>query len=128
MLQPMCRYRVLNSFESHACNLRPALWFHRFALLWSPCIEALAAALEHCSHQAWPLVLEQLTTAQASFLAGSSATAGGRLGSRPREVAEAPQDPQLLEELTKAMHSGDADENGGCTDAAVRLGNLLKVG
>lgn len=103
---------------------------HRFALLWTPSIQALAAALEHCSQQAWPLVLEQLTTIQASFLAGSSsaAPAGSRGGSRPREVAAAPQTPQLFEELRRVMHSGDADQNGGCTDAAVRLGNLLKVG
>lgn len=36
--------------------------------------------------------------------------------------------PQLFSELRKAMCSGDADQNGGCTDAAVCLANILKVG
>lgn len=103
---------------------------NRFSLLWNPCIEALAAALQHCSQQAWPLVLAQLTTAQASFLAGSSASAtasrgGGSWVSKEAGPAEV---PQLFGELRKAMCSGDADQNGGCTDAAVRLANILKVG
>lgn len=101
----------------------------RFSLLWSPCIEALAAALEHCSQHSWPLLLAQLTTAQASFLAGSSssATAGHGGGRGPSEPDPA-ELPQLFDELRRAMCSGDADQNGGCTDAAVRLANILKVG
>ena len=103
---------------------------NRFSLLWNPCIDALAAAVEHCSQQAWPLVLAQLTTAQASFLAGSSssATAGRGVGSRVDEQADSGAVLQLFGELKKAMCSGDADQNGGCTDAAVRLANILKVG
>ena len=102
----------------------------RFSLLWNPCIEALAAALEHCSQQSWPLVLAQLTTAQASFLAGSSfsATASRGGGSQASEQAHPGEVPHLFGELRKAMCSGDADHNGGCTDAAVRLANILKVG
>ena len=34
----------------------------------------------------------------------------------------------MCSELRKAMCSGDADQNGGCTDAAVCLANILKVG
>lgn len=98
-------------------------------MLWKPCIEALAAALEHCSEQSWPLVLAQLTTAQNSFLAGSnsSATASRASGSRASEQADPGEVPQLFSELRRAMCSGDADQNGGCTDAAVRLANILKV-
>lgn len=103
---------------------------NRFSLLWNPCIEALAAALQHCSQHSWPLLLAQLTTAQASFLAGSSssATAGRGSGRGPREQSDPAEVPQLFGELRRAMCSGDADQNGGCTDAAVRLANILKVG
>ena len=102
----------------------------RFSLLWNPCIETLAAALEHCSLESWPLLLAQLTTAQASFLSGSgfSATAGGNGGSRLSQHPDPGGVPQLFVELRKAMCSGDANQNGGCTDAAVRLANILKVG
>ena len=101
----------------------------RFSLLWKPCIEALATALEHTGQQAWPLVLEQLTTAQASFLAGSSsaATADSSSGGQAHEPHSSAEPPQLMLELGKAMHSGDAEQSGGCTDAAVRLANMLKV-
>lgn len=99
--------------------------------MWNPCIEALAAALQYCSQQAWPLLLEQLTIAQTDFLAGTNtaATAGGSNGSHGQltHSSDSPEVPQLLGELQKAMHSGDADQNGGCTDASVRLGNILKV-
>lgn len=103
---------------------------NRFSLLWNPCIEALAAALEHCSQHSWPLLLAQLATAQASFLAGSnaSATAGRGGGRGPSEQSDSAEVPQLFGELRRAMCSGDADQNGGCTDAAVRLANILKVG
>lgn len=102
---------------------------NRFSLLWYPCIEALAAALEHCSQHSWPLLLAQLTAAQASFLAGSSAfaTAGRGGGRGPSEQSDSAEVPQLFGELRRAMCSGDADQNGGCTDAAVRLANILKV-
>lgn len=75
------------------------------------------------------MLLDQLTTAQASFLAGSSsaATAGSGGGSRHNEQADPAEVPQLFVELRKAMCSGDVDQNGGCTDAAVRLANTLKV-
>lgn len=103
----------------------------RFSLLWTPCVEALAAALEHTSQKSWPLVLEQLTTAQASFLSGShtAATAGGNGGSGGRfpETQDSAEVPQLYGELRKAMCAGDVNQNGGCTDAGVRLGNILKV-
>ena len=101
----------------------------RFSLLWAPCVEALAAALQHSSQQAWPLVLHQLTTAQATFLSGShtAPTTGGSGGGHFSEPQDTAQVPQLYSELSKAMHGGDVDQNGGCTDAAVRLGNMLKA-
>ena len=35
--------------------------------------------------------------------------------------------PRLDAMLSKAMHCGSAEQSGGCTDAAVRLTNILKV-
>lgn len=98
----------------------------RFSRLWMPCVETLAAALEHSTQQAWPLLLDQLTSAQASFLSGRHA---------PAVVTEAySQAPQGLSELpcvdaelSRAMQSGEAEQTGGCTDAAVRLTHVLKV-
>lgn len=97
----------------------------RFSLLWPPCLDALAAALEHSSQQSWPLVLEQLTTAQDSFLSGTSSN--GSSSSRFPEAQDSAEVPQLYGELDKAMRAGGVDQSGGCTDAAVRLGNMLKV-
>jgi U3 small nucleolar RNA-associated protein 20 len=97
----------------------------RFSLLWPPCIEALAAALDHSSHHSWPLVLQQLTTAQNSFLSGAASGGGG--GSRFPEAQDSAEVPQLSAELSKAMHGGEVEQSGGCTDAAMRLGNMLKV-
>ena len=97
----------------------------RFSLLWPPCIEALAAALDHSSHHSWPLVLQQLTTAQNSFLSGAASGGGG--GTRFPEAQDSGEVPQLSAELSKAMHGGDVEQSGGCTDAAMRLGNMLKV-
>ncbi|KAL0044331.1 hypothetical protein WJX82_000142 [Trebouxia sp. C0006] len=97
----------------------------RFSLLWPPCIEALAAALDHSSHQSWPLVLQQLTTAQNSFLSGAASGGGG--GSRFPEAQDSAEVPQLSAELSKAMHGGEVEQSGGCTDAAMRLGNMLKA-
>ena len=100
----------------------------RFALLWPPCTEALATALEHSPEASWPLVSEQLTTAQGAFLSGTpGAATAGRSSGQPAEAQDSAEMPQLQAELAKAMSSGDADRNGGCTDAAVRLGNVLKV-
>ena len=42
-------------------------------------------------------------------------------------VHDSPQMPGLQIELQKAMHSGNVEQTGGCTDAAVRLTNVLKV-
>lgn len=95
----------------------------RFSRLWTPCVEALAAALEFSTQQAWPVLLDQLTTAQHSFLSGRH-TAVADTGNAVHGLA---QMPGLQAELHKAMHGGNVEQTGGCTDAAVRLTNVLKV-
>ncbi|KAL0018407.1 hypothetical protein WJX79_009395 [Trebouxia sp. C0005] len=97
----------------------------RFSLLWPPCIEALAAALDHSSHHSWPLVLQQLTTAQNSFLSGAASGGGG--GSGFPETQGSGEVGQLSAELSKAMRGGEVQQSGGCTDAAMRLSNMLKA-
>ena len=88
-----------------------------------PCIEALAAALEFSMQQTWPVVLEQLTTAQWSFLLGRP-----RHAQTPAQLVNAFHEmPQLAAELNKALQSGTVEQAGGCTDTAVRLTNVLKV-
>ncbi|KAL0035339.1 hypothetical protein WJX77_001780 [Trebouxia sp. C0004] len=97
----------------------------RFSLLWPPCIEALAAALDHSSQHSWPLILQQLTTAQSSFLSGAASGGGG--DSRFPEAQGSGEVPQLSAELSKAMRGGEVEQSGGCTDAGMRLGNMLKA-
>ena len=86
-----------------------------------PCVEALAAALEFSMQQTWPVVLDQLTTAQSAFLLGRHAENGAQ------QMHALDEMPQLAVELSKALQSGSVEQAGGCTDTAVRLTNLLKV-
>ena len=97
--------------------------YSRFSRLWTPCVEALAAALEFSTPQAWPVLLDQLITAQHSFLSGRH-TPVADTGNAARGSG---QMPGLQVELQNAMRSGDVEQTGGCTDAAVRLTNVLKV-
>lgn len=91
-----------------------------------PCVEALAAGLEHSTQQAWPLLLEQLTTAQTSILSGRHAHAGITESLR-QHIQSDNELPSLDAELANAMQSGTVEQAGGCTDAAVRMSHMLKV-
>ena len=54
----------------------------RFAVLWQPCTNALAAALKHHPEAAWPLLLEALSSAQHQLLHGWRRSTGASSGSR----------------------------------------------
>ncbi|KAL4860053.1 Small subunit processome component 20 [Chlorella vulgaris] len=96
----------------------------RFAALWNPTHGALAMALDTYPSVAWPLVYQQLTTAQAAFLAGDCYARP----TDPGGTFAAPQLPALLGARFAAAAAGAlATGAGGSTDGAVRLTHLLKA-
>lgn len=72
----------------------------------------------------WPLVLDALATAQSDLLAGRGRAPGAAVGEE-EEGGAAQED--LAARCDAGVQAGSVAAGGGCTDASVRLGNILKV-
>ncbi|KAK9818396.1 hypothetical protein WJX72_012002 [[Myrmecia] bisecta] len=97
----------------------------RFSMLWKPCADAVGMALAKHAASAWPLILSQLTAAQAAFLAGER-----KASHSPPPAAECEPEEvvlTLLERYSAALAAGSAAAGGGSTDASVRLAHLIKA-
>lgn len=102
----------------------------RFSLLWAPTVEGLGVALRTNADVAWPHVLEALRAWQAEFLSGAGRshkppTVGGEEGLEDGGGEEGLQ--TIGQRFQWHLAEGSVERSGGCTDAAMRLTNLLKV-
>ncbi|KAK9808411.1 hypothetical protein WJX73_001754 [Symbiochloris irregularis] len=94
----------------------------RFAVLWPPCIGALAMALDCHPDATWSLISPCLRDTQAALLLGDSQAHETAPSGRPQAM------PRSAEEWYEAkLAAGSIAASGGCTDSAVRLSSLLKV-
>ncbi|BDA46528.1 probable small subunit processome component 20 homolog [Coccomyxa sp. Obi] len=98
----------------------------RFSMLWAPASEALGMALKSNADVAWPLILDALRAWQAEFLSGS-----GKPHNAPGTAAEEDEDNERLQTIEERFRwlvaEGSEERSGGCTDAAMRMTNLLKA-